>query len=87
MLSPYAPGMTWGLGCGKFRLEVYVVQCKRCKRDVPAKLFEYPGTNTVVRCCLCGELRRYRPTEVYLGAPHGLVKSSIWAEWLPRFKA
>ncbi len=67
--------MAWGLG-GKLVMQIYVVRCKRCLRDIPAKRHTFPGQmeNTVVQCCLCGEKRRYRPTEVFLGHPHLLVK-------------
>jgi len=47
--------------------KVFVVCCKRCKRQVPAKVDTFPEGNIVVLCPLCGELRRYRPSEVYLG--------------------
>jgi hypothetical protein len=53
---------------------VYVVRCKRCARNVPAGVAEFPINNTVVRCPLCAELRRYRPSEVFLGWPDPLVE-------------
>jgi hypothetical protein len=39
----------------------FVVTCKRCRRDVPAGVKEFP------------ELRRYLPSEVFLGQPNNLV--------------
>jgi hypothetical protein len=36
---------------------------------VIAEAQEFPRGNLVVQCPLCGELRRYRPSEVYLGFP------------------
>jgi len=48
---------------------VYVVTCKKCTRSIPAGTQEFPRGNLVVDCPLCGELRRYRPSEVYLGFP------------------
>jgi hypothetical protein len=47
--------------------KTFVVTCKRCARAVPADVKDFPRDNTVVQCQLCGELRRYRPSEVYLG--------------------
>jgi hypothetical protein len=37
----------------------FVVTCKRCRRDVPAGVGEFPFQPIVVPCPLCGELRRY----------------------------
>jgi RNase P subunit RPR2 len=47
----------------------YVVTCKRCARSIPTGVTAFPKDNVVVRCPLCGELRRYRPSEVFLGFP------------------
>jgi hypothetical protein len=52
---------------------VFVVRCKLCSRNVPAGVDAFPfNRNTVVCCPLCGEPRRYRPTEVFLGWVDGL---------------
>jgi hypothetical protein len=51
----------------------FVVTCKRCRRDVPAVVREFPFQPIVVTCPLCGELRRYLPSEVFLGQPNSLV--------------
>lgn len=51
----------------------FVVTCKRCRRDVPAGREEFPFHSIAVACPLCGELRQYRPSEVYLGRPDQLV--------------
>src|ERR1035437_3094507 len=51
----------------------FVVTCKRCRRDVPAGVREFPFQPIVVPCPLCGELRRYLPSEVFLGQPNSLV--------------
>jgi hypothetical protein len=48
---------------------VFVVECKRCRRHVPAGVDAFPVDNRVVLCTLCGELRRYRPSEIFLGWP------------------
>ncbi|MCU1222331.1 MAG: hypothetical protein JWQ42_424 [Edaphobacter sp.] len=46
-----------------------------CRRNVPAGVEVFPfNWNTVVACPLCGEVRRYRPTEVFLGWVDGLVE-------------
>jgi ribosomal protein S27E len=51
------------------RPTVYVITCKGCARSIPAGTQEFPRSNVVVQCTLCGELRRYRPSEVFLGFP------------------
>lgn len=57
------------------RKPFYVVECKRCRRHVPSGVTSYPTGNIVTHCTLCGELRRYRPSEVFLGEPNYLVAS------------
>ena len=52
----------------------FVVTCKRCQRNVPSNVREFPFQSIVVSCPLCGELRRYLPSEVFLGKPHPLVE-------------
>jgi hypothetical protein len=51
----------------------FVESCKRCRRDVPSGVREFPFQSIVVSCPLCGELRRYLPSEVFLGNAHALV--------------
>lgn len=51
----------------------FVVTCKRCRREVPSGVKQFPFQSIVVPCPLCGELRRYLPSEVFLGKPHALV--------------
>lgn len=51
----------------------FVVTCKRCQRDVPSGLTEFPFQSVVVECPLCGEKRHYVPSEVFLGKPDHLV--------------
>ena len=51
----------------------FVVSCKRCRHDVPAGVGEFPFQPIVVTCPLCGEQRRYLPSELFLGPPHDLV--------------
>jgi len=58
---------------GKIKPTHFVVTCKRCQRAVPAGVAEFPANNLTLECPLCGELRRYRPSVVYLGFPSPLV--------------
>jgi hypothetical protein len=48
----------------------FVVNCKDCRRDVPSGAKEFPFQSVMVECPLCGELRRYMPSEVFLGRPN-----------------
>ena len=45
----------------------FVVECKRCYRGVPAGVHDFPFQSIVITCPLCGEHRRYLPSEVLLG--------------------
>jgi RNase P subunit RPR2 len=47
----------------------FVVICKRCHRDFPCRGERIPFSAIAVVCCLCGEKRRYLPSEVFLGKP------------------
>jgi len=58
----------WGL-IGKMRPKVFVVECKLCHRHIPANIEKFPKDNIRVDCPLCGEKRRFRPNEVFLGEP------------------
>jgi hypothetical protein len=40
---------------------------------VPSGVREFPFQSITVECPLCGELRRYLPSEVFLGRPNQLV--------------
>ncbi len=51
----------------------FVVNCKDCHRAVPSGVKEFPFQSITVQCPLCGELRQYRPSEVFLGRPDQLV--------------
>jgi hypothetical protein len=51
----------------------FVVACKKCRRDVPTGAAEFPFQAIVVECPLCGEKRRYLPSEVFLGRADQLV--------------
>lgn len=50
-----------------------VINSPYCRRDVPTGVREFPLQPIAVECPLCGELRRYLPTEVFLGRPDQLV--------------
>jgi hypothetical protein len=59
--------MAWGISGDGRQPRIFVVECKRCARNIPANVDVFPKDNIRVDCPLCGEKRRYRPTEVYLG--------------------
>jgi endogenous inhibitor of DNA gyrase (YacG/DUF329 family) len=63
--------MTFGFPAIERRL--FVVTCKRCRRDVPSGRDAFPFQSIAVECPLCGEPRRYLPSEVFLGRPDGIV--------------
>ena len=68
----YNPVMAFGFP--EIIRKMFVVSCKRCSRDVPAGVQAFPFASVVVSCPLCGEVRRYRPSEVFLGEPNQLVE-------------
>jgi len=51
----------------------FVVTCKRCLRDVPSGTKEFPFQSIPVSCQLCGEQRKYLPSEVFFGHANHLV--------------
>ena len=53
--------------------KTFVVACKKCRRDVPTGVAEFPFHSIIVECALCGEKRRYLPSEVFLGWADQLV--------------
>jgi len=59
---------------GRVKPTHFVVTCKRCRRAIPAGVAAFPRDNLALECPLCGELRRYRPSEVYLGFPDTLIE-------------
>ena len=61
------------MGFGIQERKQFVVECKRCRRDVPSGVKDFPFQSITVACPLCGELRRYLPSEVFLGRLHPLV--------------
>jgi hypothetical protein len=66
--------MVWGcVGSGEAKPKRFVVVCKRCTRHILAGVEKFPADNIRVDCPLCGEKRRYRPMEVFLGEPSTLL--------------
>jgi hypothetical protein len=63
--------MAFGFLIAERRL--FVVTCTRCRRDVQSGQDEFPFQSVAVECPLSGELRRYLPSEVFLGRPDQLV--------------
>ena len=51
-----------------------VVCCKKCGHDVLAGTDGFPASSIFVVCSLCGEKRRYLPSEVIHGRPHFVVR-------------
>lgn len=58
---------------GPSACKTFVVACKSCRRNVPTGVSEFPFQSIVVVCALCGEERRYLPSEVFLGRVDQLV--------------
>jgi len=45
----------------------FVIRCKGCGANIPAMVETLPASWIAVKCPLCGEHRRYLPTEVFQG--------------------
>ena len=58
---------------GPTNRKMFVVTCKRCRRDIPTGMTEFPFQSITVACCLRGEIRRYLPSELFLGKVDHLV--------------
>jgi hypothetical protein len=65
---------------GPANRKLFVVTCKRCRRDVPSGVREFAFQSIQVACCLCGEERRYLPSEVFLGRVDHLVVHQMRAK-------
>lgn len=63
----YNPGMTYFMDPMPNLNTHVVVTCKGCRKNISAGVHALPKDNIVVKCPLCGELRRYRPGEVSMG--------------------
>jgi len=57
--------------------KAFVVACKKCRRDVPTGVTEFPFQSIVIECPLCGEKRRYLPSEIFLGRVDQLVSRRV----------
>ncbi|WP_263354180.1 hypothetical protein [Acidicapsa acidisoli] len=57
--------------------KLYCVQCKPCRRNVPAGVTDAPKKYIAVTCILCRETRLYLPTEVGLDFPHHEVAKRV----------
>ena len=44
-----------------------VIRCKGCGENIPAPVVSLPAQPFAAQCPLCGEHRRYLPSEVFLG--------------------
>jgi hypothetical protein len=52
-----------------------VIRCKRCGENITAPVETLPAQPIAARCMLCGEHRRYLPSEVFQGrVSHLLLK-------------
>jgi hypothetical protein len=58
----------------------FLVECKRCRRDVPAGVKDFPFHSLIVACPLCDEQQRYLPSEVFLGRPDLLIAKQLRIE-------
>jgi len=45
----------------------FVIRCKGCGNNIPAPFETLPASWIAVKCPLCGEHRRYLPTDVFQG--------------------
>ena len=45
----------------------FVIRCKGCGENVPAPVETLPASWIAAKCPLCGEHRRYLPTEIFRG--------------------
>lgn len=53
--------------------QAFVIRCKGCGQNIPAMVKTLPASWIAVKCPLCGEHRRYLPSEVF----HGRVSYKI----------
>ncbi len=45
----------------------FTVRCKGCGENIPAPVRTLPDSWIVAECALCGERRRYLPSEIFRG--------------------
>jgi hypothetical protein len=61
------------MGFGIQERKLFVVGCKRCRRNVAAGVKQFPFQSIVACCPLCGERRQYRLSDLFLGRQDQLV--------------
>jgi hypothetical protein len=61
-----------------------VVCCKKCGHDVLAGTDGFPASSIFVVCSLCGEKRRYQPSEVIHGRPHFMLRKKRSVDLIKR---
>jgi hypothetical protein len=57
-------------------LKSFVIRCKGCKENIPAPVETLPAQPIAANCPLCGEHRRYLPSEVFQGRLSYKLRSS-----------
>ena len=45
----------------------FTVRCKGCGENIPAPVGTLPDTWIVAHCSLCGQRRKYLPSEIFRG--------------------
>jgi hypothetical protein len=45
----------------------FVIVCKECHQNIPAPVETMPGSWIIAECPLCGQQRRYLPTDIFQG--------------------
>jgi hypothetical protein len=51
----------------------FVIVCKGCHENIPAPVETLPDDWVIAECPLCGQKRRYLPTEIFQGRLSHLV--------------
>ena len=69
----------------------FVIRCKGCSENIPAPVKTLPASWIAAKCPLCGEHRRYLPSEVFQGRlSHQLwsavTRASFLVGWSPGTK-
>jgi hypothetical protein len=55
-----------------------VLCCKGCRENIPAPVESMPAQPIAAQCPLCGEYRRYLPSEVFLGRlSHAMLRKPV----------
>lgn len=67
----------------------FVIACKGCRQNIPARVGTMPSSCITAKCPLCGEHRGYLPSEIFKGRVfHDLlrkpVQSAGWAVTMPK---